>query len=74
MAFLGAVRACVQDDYAVWTRGRHTLKLGVHSLGYFVHDFNPNTFNGTFIFGGGSAPVLSRDWDRFHTDNSIGEK
>ena len=46
------------DDDAVWTRGRHTLKFGVQSLGYFVHDFNPNTFNGTFIFGGGSAPIL----------------
>lgn len=46
------------DDDAVWTRGRHTLKFGVESLGYFVHDFNPNTFNGTFIFGEASAPVL----------------
>jgi hypothetical protein len=46
------------DDDAVWTHGRHTLKFGVQSLGYFVHDFNPNTFNGAFIFGGGSAPVL----------------
>ena len=46
------------DDDAVWTRGRHTLKFGVQSLGFFAHDFNANTFNGSFIFGGGSAPVL----------------
>jgi hypothetical protein len=49
------------DDDAVWTRGRHTLKFGVQSLSYFVHDFNPNTFNGTFIFGGASAPVLDEN-------------
>lgn len=46
------------DDDAILTHGRHTLKFGVQSIGYFVHDFNPNTLNGTFIFGGGSAPVL----------------
>lgn len=46
------------DDDAVWTRGRHTLKFGEQSLGDFVHDFNPNTFNGTFIFGEASAPML----------------
>ncbi len=49
------------DDDAVWTRGRHTLKFGVQSLGYFVHDSNPNTFNGTFIFGEASAPVLDEN-------------
>jgi hypothetical protein len=40
------------------TRGRHTLKLGVQSLGVFEHDFDPDTFNGAFVFGGGSAPML----------------
>lgn len=46
------------DDDAIWTHGRHTMKFGVQSIGRFVHDYNPNTFNGTFIFGGGSAPAL----------------
>ena len=46
------------DDDAVLTRGRHTLKFGVQSLGVFVHDYDPDTFNGAFVFGGGSAPVL----------------
>lgn len=46
------------DDDAVWTRGRHTLKFGAQTLSNFVHDFNPNSFNGTFIFGGATAPVL----------------
>src|SRR5579863_240403 len=46
------------DDDAVLTRGRHTLKLGVQSLGVFVDDYDPDTFNGALVFGGGSAPVL----------------
>jgi len=46
------------DNDAIWTHGRHTMKFGVQSIGRFLHDYNPNTFNGTFIFGGGSAPAL----------------
>ena len=46
------------DDDAVLTRGRHTLKFGMQSLGVFEHDYDPDTFNGAFVFGGGSAPVL----------------
>ena len=40
------------------TRGKHTLKLGAQSLTLFMHDYDPNTFNGAFVFGGGGAPVL----------------
>jgi hypothetical protein len=47
------------DDDAVLTRGRHTLKFGLQSLGFFMHDYDPDTFNGSFVFGGGSAPVLN---------------
>jgi Carboxypeptidase regulatory-like domain len=46
------------DDDVILTRGRHTLKFGLQSLGVFEHDYNPDTFNGAFVFGGGSAPVL----------------
>lgn len=46
------------DDDVMLTHGKTTLTFGVQSLGFFVHDQNPNTFNGEFIFGGGSAPVL----------------
>ena len=46
------------DDDMMITRGQHSLKFGAQSLGIFVHDFDPDTFNGSFIFGGGSAPVL----------------
>ncbi len=46
------------DDDAVLTIGKQELKFGAQSLGIFVHDYNPNTFNGAYVFGGGSAPVL----------------
>jgi hypothetical protein len=46
------------DDDVIFTRGKHTLKIGVQSLGVFLHDEDPNTFNGAYVFGGGSAPEL----------------
>jgi hypothetical protein len=46
------------DDDLTFTRGKHEVKIGVQSLGLFIHDYNPNTFNGAYVFGGGSAPVL----------------
>jgi hypothetical protein len=46
------------DDDLMFTHGRHELKIGAQSLGLFIHDYDPNTFNGAYVFGGGSAPVL----------------
>lgn len=46
------------DDDLMLTHKKHTWKFGVQSLGVFVHDYDPNTFNGAYVFGGGSAPVL----------------
>jgi hypothetical protein len=46
------------DDDVMVTHGKHSLKLGAQSFGIFVHDYDPNTFNGAFVFGGGSAPLL----------------
>jgi len=46
------------DDDMMITRGNHTLKFGAQSLGIFVHNYDPDTFNGAYVFGGGSAPVL----------------
>jgi len=46
------------DDDIVLTRGRHTFKLGLQSLTVFLHNYDPDTFNGAFVFGGGSAPQL----------------
>ena len=47
----------VDDDMTV-ARGKNTVEFGVQSLGIFLHDYDPNTFNGAYVFGGGSAPVL----------------
>ena len=46
------------DDDILATRGKHELNLGFQSITSFVHDDDPNTFNGAYVFGGGSAPVL----------------
>ena len=46
------------DDDVLWTRGKHSIKVGVASLGIFTHDVDPDTFNGAFVFGGGLAPAL----------------
>jgi hypothetical protein len=46
------------DDDLTWAHGKHVWKFGVQSLGLFMHDYNPNTFNGAYVFGGGGAPVL----------------
>ena len=46
------------DDDVLITYGKHQLKFGAQSLGVFVHDYDPDTFNGAYVFGGGSAPVL----------------
>jgi hypothetical protein len=51
------------DDDLLFTRGKHEIKIGAQSLGIFVHDDDPNTFNGAYVFGGGSAPVLDANND-----------
>jgi hypothetical protein len=46
------------DDDLMATQGKHTWKVGAQSLGIFIHNYDPNTFNGAYLFGGGSAPAL----------------
>ncbi len=46
------------DDDVMMTRGPHQFKFGAQSIGFFVHNYDPDTFNGAYLFGGGSAPVL----------------
>lgn len=46
------------DDDVMLVRGNHQIKIGAQSLGLFVHNYNPNTFNGAYVFGGGAAPEL----------------
>jgi hypothetical protein len=47
----------VDEDITV-AHWKHTVAFGAQSLGIFVHDYDPNTFNDAYVFGGGSAPVL----------------
>jgi hypothetical protein len=46
------------DDEVLVSHGVHEIKFGIQALGIFVHDYDPDTFNGAYIFGGGGAPVL----------------
>lgn len=46
------------DDDVLVTQGKHSWKAGVQALGFFVHSYDPDTFNGSYLFGGGSAPEL----------------
>src|ERR1700722_6925635 len=46
------------DDDVLWSHHKHSVKIGVASLGILVHDYDPDTFNGSFVFGGGLAPDL----------------
>lgn len=46
------------DDDILATRGKHQVSFGFQSITSFVHGYDPNTFNGAYVFGGGSAPVL----------------
>lgn len=46
------------DDEMTMVHGKHMLAFGVQSLGVLVHDYAPDMFNGAYVFGGGSAPVL----------------
>ena len=46
------------DDDVVLTKGKHSLKAGLQFFDYVEHQTLTTNFNGTYIFGGGSAPVL----------------
>ena len=46
------------DDEVYVSKKAHTIKAGVQLLGAFINDNDPDTFNGAFTFGGGSAPAL----------------
>jgi len=51
------------DEDMTAVHGKNTVAFGAQSLGIFVHDYDPNTFNGAYVFGGGSAPVLDANND-----------
>ena len=41
----------VDDDF-LWSHHKHSVKVGVISQGILVHDYDPDTFNGAFVFSG----------------------
>lgn len=46
------------DDDVIFSHGKHTVKAGVEAKDIALADALPTNFNGTYIFGGGEAPVL----------------
>lgn len=46
------------EDEVYLSKKTHTIKAGVQLLGAFINDNDPDTFNGSFTFGGGSASAL----------------
>jgi hypothetical protein len=46
------------DDDAILTPKNHTLKFGTQLMLYNEHQQLTSNFSGTYIFGGGTAPVL----------------
>jgi hypothetical protein len=46
------------DEDFIFNQGKHSLKVGLQSLAFFIHNYDPDTFNGEYVFGGGSAPAL----------------
>ena len=47
------------DQIFATTKGRYDIKGGTQILSRFIDDRVPNAFNGTYVFGGGSAPTLN---------------
>jgi hypothetical protein len=45
-------------DNLMFTRGRHTLRVGARLRGVSVDDVSPQNFGGTFTFAGGLAPRI----------------
>lgn len=46
------------DDDVLYQHRKHNFKAGVELLNAYLNDRLPTNFNGTYIFGGGVAPVL----------------
>ena len=46
------------DDEIYLSLKKHTIKAGVQLWEATIQDNDPDTFNGAYVFGGGSAPAL----------------
>ncbi len=51
------------DDDFILSKGRHSLKAGLQLFDYVEHQTLTDNFNGSYIFGGGTAPVLDANND-----------
>lgn len=49
------------DDDVLYSRGKHMLKVGAQLLNLAENQSLPQDFNGTYVFGGGSAVALNSD-------------
>ena len=47
------------DDDVLYQHRKHNMKAGVELLDAKISDRLPSNFNGTYIFGGGTAPTLN---------------
>ncbi len=43
------------DDDVLYSRGKHSLKIGVELVDASLHDSSPTGFNGTYVFGGAAG-------------------
>jgi hypothetical protein len=46
------------QNYTSWSVGHHALKAGGRLRAVHITDVSPNNFGGTYVFAGGTAPVL----------------
>ena len=46
------------DEDLLYSHRKQTWKIGAQTLDIFVHNTDPNGFNGAFTFAGGTAPAL----------------
>ena len=47
------------DDDVLLSAGKHNLKAGMELLDAAFNNQQPTNFNGSFVFGGGAAPLLN---------------
>lgn len=54
------------QDSALWTTGKHTLRVGGRFRRTTITDISPDDFNGIFTFGGRLAPQLDAGGEIVH--------
>jgi hypothetical protein len=59
------------DDDFLLTKGKHSLKAGLQFFDYVEHQTLTTNFNGTYIIGGGTAPVLDANNNPTGTTETI---